>query len=146
MEVAYTLLSGDSVELEEACSALYPAVVGPFTLQDSAPPVPKINGDDLPKTISLIADDDSSSGTAVVTFTAGATDDCDASPVVTTNYPSGYAFPVGTTIVEVTATDNQDNVSTEYLTIIVEPWINECLDSNLNNCHNDATCSDLQDG
>ena len=124
---------------------LYPAVVGPATFQDSAPPVPKIDSEDLPKTISLIADD-SSSGTAVVTFTASATDDCDTSPVVTTNYTSGHAFPVGTTTVEVTATDNQNNTSTDYLTIIVEPWINECLDPALNNCHDDATCSDLKDG
>ena len=130
VEVEYSLLSGDTVYLMDGCQYsgyndyLYPAVVGPATFQDSAPPVPKIDGEDLPKTISLIADD-SSSGTAVVTFTAGAADDCDTSPVVTTNYASGHAFPVGTTTVEVTATDNQNNNSTDYLTIIVEPYPTE---------------------
>ena len=63
--------------------------------------------------------DSTESTSAVVTFTASATDDCDASPSVTTNYASGSSFPLGDTQVTVTATDNQNNDGTNTLTVRV---------------------------
>ena len=121
-QVSYTLLSGNTVVLEKACTNLYPATVS-GTITDSSPPVPKINGQNLPYTITVMADSTESTS-AVVTFTASATDDCDASPSVTTNCAitncaSGSSFPLGDTQVTVTATDNKNNVGTNTLTVRV---------------------------
>jgi hypothetical protein len=46
-----------------------------------------------------------------VTYDATATDVCDPAPVVMLSPPSGHAFPVGTTVVTVTATDSAGNQS-----------------------------------
>src|SRR5262249_43328284 len=49
---------------------------------------------------------------AVVTFTLpGANDNCDSSPTVVADPPSGYEFPSGTTTVTITATDDCNNSS-----------------------------------
>jgi len=120
-QVSYTLLSGNTVVLQEACSTLYPATVTRI-IRDSSPPVPKINVNgqnrNLPYTITVMADSTESTS-AVVTFTVSATDDCDASPSVTTNYASGSSFPLGDTQITVTATDNESNVGTNTLTVRV---------------------------
>jgi len=116
-QVSYTLLSDNIVALEEACGSLYPAIFKGF-IRDASPPVPKINGQNLPYTITVMADSTESTS-AVVTFAASATDDCDARPSVTTNYASGSSFPLGDTQVTVTATDNQSNDGTNTLTVRV---------------------------
>jgi hypothetical protein len=49
---------------------------------------------------------------AIATFTVSATDLCDESPVITTDPCSGSLFPIGTTQVICTATNNKGNSST----------------------------------
>ena len=115
--VSYTLLSDNTIALEEACGSLYPATLKGI-IRDASPPVPKINGQNLPYTITVMADSTESTS-AVVTFAASATDDCDASPSVTTTIASGSSFPLGDTQVTVTATDNQSNDGTNTLTVRV---------------------------
>ena len=156
IEITYSLLEGDTVYLEDGCVernvvidgqyyTLYPAVIGPATFQDRSPPLPKIDGDDLPKTMTVVVDGPSST-TAVVDFVASAKDDCDRNPSAEADPPSGHAFPAGTTEVTVTATDNVNNQRVGTLTIVVEPWTNECADGELNDCHADATCTDVRYG
>lgn len=55
----------------------------------------------------------------MITFTASATDNCDANPTVTADPPSGSIFPVGTTTVEVTATDASGNTATGNFSVTV---------------------------
>lgn len=57
---------------------------------------------------------------AVVTFpTPTATDACDATPTVVCSPPSGSVFPVGTTVVTCTATDDCGNSSTSTFNVTV---------------------------
>jgi Tol biopolymer transport system component len=56
----------------------------------------------------------------VINFTVSATDNCDPNPTVTAVPPSGSAFPVGTTIVNVTATDASGNTATGSFTVTVQ--------------------------
>ena len=56
---------------------------------------------------------------AVATFSTSATDNCDPNPTVTCSHPSGSAFPVGTTVVTCTATDNSGNTSNCSFTVTV---------------------------
>lgn len=55
----------------------------------------------------------------IVNFTVSATDNCDANPTVTATPASGSAFPVGTTTVNVTATDASGNTTTGSFTVTV---------------------------
>jgi hypothetical protein len=57
----------------------------------------------------------------VVTFTVEATDDVDPAPLVVATPPSGSVFPVGTTLVSVTATDAAGNVASCDFPVIVSP-------------------------
>jgi hypothetical protein len=54
-----------------------------------------------------------------------ATDNCDKNPKVKCDYPSGYCFPVGTTVVTCTATDQSDNQSkcSFKLTVLVKDMV-----------------------
>ena len=54
------------------------------------------------------------------TFDVSAVDDCDENPTVTSDPPSGSFFPVGPTLVTVTATDRSGNTSTCTFTVNVE--------------------------
>lgn len=57
---------------------------------------------------------------AVVTYpAAGASDIADAAPTIAYSHPSGSTFPIGTTIVTVTATDASNNVSSAQFTVTV---------------------------
>jgi len=58
---------------------------------------------------------------AVVEFTCTATDACDPDPTVVCEPPSGSLFPVGTTQVNCTATDDAGNVATGSFTVTVNP-------------------------
>jgi HYR domain len=59
---------------------------------------------------------------AVVTFpTPVATDSCDPTPTVVCSPPSGSVFPVGTTVVTCTATDDCGNSSTSTFNVTVTP-------------------------
>ncbi|MBA3261187.1 MAG: HYR domain-containing protein [Thermoleophilaceae bacterium] len=56
---------------------------------------------------------------ARVTYSISATDNLDTSPDVTCNPPSGSTFPVGTTIVTCTATDDSGNKTTKSFNVVV---------------------------
>jgi hypothetical protein len=73
--------------------------------------------------------------TAVVLFAVNATDNC-AGTIATANPPSGSSFPVGTTQVEVIATDAADNSDTCYFNVIVTDAIPPTV-----NCPGDTTLS-----
>jgi ELWxxDGT repeat protein len=58
--------------------------------------------------------------TAIATWTAPtATDNCTTTPSVSSNYNSGFAFPIGTTNVVYTAKDVKNNASTCSFNVIV---------------------------
>jgi hypothetical protein len=59
-------------------------------------------------------------GTAVVTYSAQASDIADATPTVTFSPPSGSAFSIGTTNVTATATDQSGNRSSCGFTVTVQ--------------------------
>lgn len=81
------------------------------TVEDREKPVLQ-----LPADITVtIATNESS---AIVSYVVNATDNCSAVTVVATP-ASGSAFPVGTTIVQVTATDAAGNVATGSFKVIV---------------------------
>jgi ELWxxDGT repeat protein len=62
--------------------------------------------------------------TAVATWTAPtATDNCTATPSVSSTHNSGFAFPVGTTAVTYTATDAKGNATTCSFNIVVTQTI-----------------------
>jgi HYR domain/Secretion system C-terminal sorting domain len=54
-----------------------------------------------------------------------ATDNCDPNPKVTCDFPSGYCFPIGTTVVTCTAKDQSDNISkcSFKLTVMVKDMV-----------------------
>lgn len=55
-----------------------------------------------------------------VSFEVTAVDDCDPSPVVTSDPPSGTLFPLGETVVTTTAVDSSGNTSTCTFTVNVQ--------------------------
>lgn len=81
---------------------------------DSNPPV--IN---CPSNIVAVAT--SSPGGAVVHYAVTATDDIDPSPTINCTPPSGSSFPVGTTLVLCTATDDAGNISRCTFNVTVLP-------------------------
>jgi len=84
--------------------------------------IEEVTADTTPLTLSLPADinvEATSAAGAVVEFTVTATDDTDPSPVVTCTPASGSTFPVGTTVVNCTATDASDNSSDGSFSVTV---------------------------
>jgi hypothetical protein len=74
-------------------------------------------------TLSLPAEvrgEATSAAGAVLTFTATATDIVDGNVPVTCNPASGSTFPLGTTVVQCTATDTRDNIAQGSFNAIVE--------------------------
>ncbi|MBV5334465.1 MAG: HYR domain-containing protein, partial [Sulfuricurvum sp.] len=71
-----------------------------------------------------------------------ATDACSGVKIFTSNYSSGSLFPVGTTVVTYTATDNKDNVSTCAFNVIVTdaPPTITCIGNKTRNT-NSGLCS-----
>eukprot|EP00804_Cyclotella_cryptica_P005735 CCRYP_000074-RA/>CCRYP_000074-RA protein AED:0.47 eAED:0.32 QI:0/0/0/1/1/1/2/0/302 len=119
VQVKYTLLKGNTVVLEDGCSTpLYPAAIGPITFLDTSPPVPKIDGYTLPYTVTVMTANFFSTSTTV-NFVATAVDDCDQNPTVTLSHNSGSTFPLGSTVVTVSAKDNQNNLSVGSFTVTV---------------------------
>jgi hypothetical protein len=84
------------------------------TVTDDEDPV--IN---CPADIVVSLPPNSSATTQTVSFTVTATDNADATPTINTDFPSGYAFPVGTTTVTATATDDAGNQSTCQFNVTV---------------------------
>jgi hypothetical protein len=69
---------------------------------------------------NIIVDTSNASGTVVTYPPASATDEISASPVLTYSKPSGSIFPIGTTTVYVSATDDAGNMSTGYFMVTVK--------------------------
>ncbi|MDD1708028.1 MAG: HYR domain-containing protein [Methanoregulaceae archaeon] len=80
-----------------------------ITVRDTTPP-------DLTVPANIIVEQASAAGT-VVSLTATASDICDASPVITSNAPA--VFPLGTTTVTFTATDDSGNVASGTMSVSV---------------------------
>ncbi len=107
--ISITVNQGNSVVFTEETSNLYPQTIAGQTFTDQGAPV---------ITAPNVTVGGGCNGTNV-TFTAGVTDDCDANPVVTYSHASGSFFPVGTTPVTVTATDNTGKVSVKTFNVTV---------------------------
>jgi hypothetical protein len=93
------------------------------TVNDTEPPVPQCPGD-------ITQDNDQGECGAVVSFTIDATDNCPGVSV-SSSPVSGSTFPLGTTPVEVIATDASGNADTCYFNITVnesEPPVALCPD------------------
>ena len=73
----------------------------------------------LQVTTNRVVSADAGNCSAVVTFTATATDNCTSNPVVVCSPPSGSAFSKGATTVVCTATDDAGNVAMKSFTITV---------------------------
>lgn len=79
---------------------------------DTTPPVLAAHAN-----VSAVA---TSSNGAVVTYTAGsATDNAAAAPTITYSQNSGTTFPIGDTVVTITARDASNNTSTKTFTVTV---------------------------
>nr|UXE44305.1 hypothetical protein Hi04_10k_c1889_00026 [uncultured bacterium] len=83
-----------------------------FTVNDKE--APKLT---CPANITQDTDDDACS--AIITYTATATDNCDGTDAVTFSPASGSTFPVGTTTVTATATDKAGNTASCSFTVTV---------------------------
>jgi len=85
-----------------------------ITVEDVTAPV-LVN---TPTDITMVVN--TSNCEATVTWTSPtATDNCTASPVITSSHNSGDNFPVGTTTISYTATDDEGNTVTETFDVIV---------------------------
>ena len=76
----------------------------------------------MPPVISCLADTTigCAQDSVAFDFDVSAVDDCDENPTVTSDPPSGSFFPVGSTLVTVTAMDVSGNTSTCTFTVNVE--------------------------
>lgn len=85
--------------------------VGPFRIDTTLPVLT------VPADIETVSDPGSS--TAVVNYSPTANDNLDSTPVVISAPLSGSAFPIGTTVVAVTATDHAGNETTDTFEVHV---------------------------
>jgi len=92
------------------CTAADTAAVG--TVPDVTPPSITCPG-------NISVNNDAGNCSAVVSFSATATDNCTSSPTVTYSHNPGSAFPVGTTTVTATATDGSNNSASCTFDVIV---------------------------
>jgi uncharacterized repeat protein (TIGR03803 family) len=73
--------------------------------------------------VDIVAEATSAAGAIVNFFTPTATDNFYPAPTVSVNPPSGSTFPIGTTIVTVTATDASGNVTHKTFNVTVRDTI-----------------------
>jgi hypothetical protein len=109
--VTITINSGTTVVTTDACGSLYPQTITGQVFTDQGAPQITANN------ISVVGDCTGATvnfGTAV-----SVTDDCDKNPSVTYSQNSGTFFPVGTTVVTVTATDNTGKTSVKSFNVTV---------------------------
>ena len=111
--VQYTLISGNTVYLEEACDELYPLTVS-ATYTDTTSPTITVDGQACTGSQIVYYDKPScdSFTPEVVNFNVVAIDDCDANPSLSLTQASGTIFPFGTTTVTATSTDDTGKTST----------------------------------
>jgi large repetitive protein len=107
--VSITINSGTTVVTTEACSNLYPQTITGQVFTDQGAPVITANN------VTVVGD---CTG-AIVNYTATAVDDCDPSPSISYSQASGTFFPVGTTVVTVTSTDNTGKTSVKTFNVTV---------------------------
>ncbi|MGB7053998.1 MAG: HYR domain-containing protein [bacterium] len=114
-EVASTSITFMRTDLRDADNQpISHSISSGATIQiDCAPPVVTCPGD-------ITQGNDLDLCSAVVTFTPTASDNFTTTPSIVANPPSGSIFPVGTTPVEVIATDDAGNADTCYFDVIVE--------------------------
>lgn len=72
-----------------------------------------------PFSLNRVVKADAGLCTAAVTYSGTSTDNCDASPSVVFVPPSGSAFPIGTTLVTATATDDCGNQTNQVFSVTV---------------------------
>ena len=97
----------NGVEPDDSCS---------FKVTVTDDEAPQIS---CPADITVSLPPNSNATTQTVNFTVTATDNADPTPTINTDFPSGYAFPVGTTTVTATATDDAGNQSTCQFNVTV---------------------------
>jgi hypothetical protein len=76
---------------------------------------------------------------AIATFTATATDDSDSPITITYSQASGSVFPIGETIVTITASDISNNTSTATFTVNVLPTTVAAITGNTTICSGSTT-------
>ena len=105
----FTVVATNRIGSSESSTASAPATPLP---PDTTPPTLTV-----PSQVDVSAT--SSAGAVAVTYTVTATDDRDPHPTVTCDPASGSNFPLGTTPVTCTATDNVGNRATGSFTVVV---------------------------
>ena len=107
--ISIRINGGNSVIFTEETAAIYPQTIAAQTFTDQGAPVITANN------VSVVGD---CTG-ATVNYAVSVVDDCDASPSITYSKASGSFFPVGTTPVTVTATDNTGKTSVKVFNVVV---------------------------
>lgn len=114
VEVAVTLLQGNSVLLMEACSELYPSAVPSQSFADTIGPRVLVDGQPCADVVV------SGCVAQVVTFTLAASDACDPNPTITSQtHHSGEVFQPGATPVTVTTQDSAGNTGSCTFNVVV---------------------------
>jgi hypothetical protein len=112
------LLTFDAT-FEQHCEGFEPALFGRIRIENPPPPpdvtAPVLN---LPEDMTVEAPDGSGMNVA---YSVSVSDDRDPSPTVTCTPESGSFFPVGSTTVTCTATDQSGNVATGTFAVHVLP-------------------------
>lgn len=107
--ISIRINQGNSVIFTEESANIYPVTIAAQTFTDQAGPV--ITAPNL--TVA-----GGCNGTTV-NYSVSVTDDCDPNPTVTYSKASGSFFPVGTTAVTVTATDNTGKTTVKTFNVTV---------------------------
>lgn len=103
-----------TLKVTDSGGSMTTAMLNVTVTNETTPPV--IN---VPSDITVNLAPNSPATSAIVNFNPTATDNCDTNPTVTASPASGSAFSVGTTTVNVTATDALGNQSTGSFTVTV---------------------------
>ncbi len=107
------VVTGDGrIKVEAIGNVFFDLSDADLTIADTTPPVLTVPG-------PIVVNAKSPAG-RVVNFTATATDNIDPTPTVVCVPPSGSTFPIGTTTVTCTATDDSGNSTSASFTIHVK--------------------------
>ncbi len=109
--VTITINSGTTVVTTEACAGVYPQTITGQVFTDQGAPVITAN--------NITAVGDCTGANLMFASSISVVDDCDKNPVVTYSQPNGSFFPVGTTVLTITATDNTGKTSVKTINVTV---------------------------
>ena len=109
--VTITINSGTTVVTTEACDAIYPQTISGQIFTDQGAPTITANN------ITTVGD--CTGANLNFASSISVVDDCDPNPTVTYSQANGSFFPVGTTVLTITATDNTGKVSTKSINVTV---------------------------